>query len=88
MNFFKQLYSDQAGVSFGRVATTVCLVNAIGWVWLIVWRTGALPPLEGVTFFTLSFYAGGKLIGKAAQVFTAFAPKKDDAPGGEGPKPQ
>ena len=74
--FLKQLFSDAPGVSFGRAATAVCLVAGIVWVTRVVWITNALPALDGVTFWALSFYVGGKALGKGAEVLSAFALKQ------------
>lgn len=76
MNFIKRLFSDEPGVSFGRVATAVCLLAAIVWVTHVVWATHAIPALDGVTFWALSFYGVGKALGKGAEVLTAFAKKE------------
>ena len=78
MNFLKQLFSDQPGVSFGRMATFISLLAAIAWVTRVVWQTNAIPALDGITLFVVSFYAGGKLIGKAAEVLG-----KKDSKGGD-----
>ena len=83
MNFLKQLFSDQPGASFGRVATFISLVAAIVWVTRVVWKTNAIPPLDGVTFWAASFYVGGKIIGKTAEI---LGKGKVEGPSADGQK--
>jgi hypothetical protein len=42
------------------VGTFIALLSACAWVSRIVWKTGALPGLEGLTFFIASLYGLGK----------------------------
>jgi hypothetical protein len=58
--FINQLFSEAGTASFSRVGTFLALVCSCGWVSAIVWRTGALPSLDGVTFFIASLYGLGK----------------------------
>ncbi len=60
MNWLKQLLSDSNEASFSRVASGIGLLCSCGWVSYIVWRTHALPGLEGLTVFISSFYGLGK----------------------------
>ncbi|MFB3921586.1 MAG: hypothetical protein ACE145_07680 [Terriglobia bacterium] len=59
-NFFQQLFSESGTASFSRVGTFITLLCACAWVTRIVWKTGALPGLEGLTFFIVSLYGLGK----------------------------
>ena len=58
--FFNELFSEAGTASFSRVGTFLALVCSCSWVSTIVWRTSALPSLEGVTFFIASLYGLGK----------------------------
>ena len=58
--FLQQMLSESGEASFSRVGTFLCLLFACGWVSYIVWRTHALPSLEGLTFFIASLYGLGK----------------------------
>jgi len=60
VNFLKELFSDHSGASFSRVGSFISLLFACVWVSRIVWRTGALPNLEGLTFLISSLYGLGK----------------------------
>mgnify|MGYP001587562587 CR=1 FL=1 len=59
-DFLRQLFSESGMASFSRVGTSVALLCACVWVSRIVWKTGALPGLEGLTFFIASLYGLGK----------------------------
>lgn len=69
MNFLKQLFSDQPGVSFGRTGSFIALVASIYWVTVIVLRTSTLPDLSGLTFFIGSLYVLGKGVGTVRAIF-------------------
>ncbi len=58
--FLRDLFSESGTASFSRVGTFIALVGACAWVSRIVWKTGALPGLEGLTFFIASLYGLGK----------------------------
>ena len=58
--FLQQLFSDSAQASFSRVGAFLAMVCACLWVSYIVWRTAALPNLEGPTLFIASLYGLGK----------------------------
>ncbi len=60
MNFLKALFSDRVGPSFSRVGSFVALLFSCVWVSRIVWRTGALPSLDGLTLLISSLYGLGK----------------------------
>jgi hypothetical protein len=75
MGFLKSLFSDEPGISFGRLATFIALLAVIVWVTKIVWHTNALPALDGVTLFAVSFYGTGKLLGKGAQLIAGLTGK-------------
>ncbi len=59
-NYLRQLFSESGEASFSRVGALVALVFACVWVSYIVHRTGALPALEGLTFFIAALYGLGK----------------------------
>jgi hypothetical protein len=58
--FLSELFSESGQASFSRVGTFVALISACVWVSRIVWKTGALPGLEGLTLFIASLYGLGK----------------------------
>ncbi len=58
--FLIQLFSEAGTASFSRVGTFLALVSSCAWVSTIVWRTSALPSLEGLTFFIATLYGLGK----------------------------
>ncbi len=58
--FLHELFSESGQASFSRVGTFLALVFACVWISRIVWQTGALPSLEGLTFFIASLYGLGK----------------------------
>ena len=59
--FLEQLFSESGQASFSRVGTFVALISACIWVSRIVWKTGALPGLEGLTLFIATLYGLGKV---------------------------
>lgn len=58
--FFRQLLSESGEASFSRVGAGAALFCGCVWVSRIVWRTGDLPNLEGLTFFIAALYGLGK----------------------------
>ncbi len=58
--FLRELFSETDGASFSRLGSFVALLFSCGWVTYIVHKTGALPGLEGVTFFIATLYGLGK----------------------------
>jgi hypothetical protein len=58
--FLSELFSESGQASFSRVGTFVALISACVWVSRIVWKTGTLPGLEGLTLFIASLYGLGK----------------------------
>jgi len=67
--FFQELFSESGAASFSRVGTFIALVGACAWVSRIVWKTGALPGLEGLTLFIATLYGLGKAGETVQQVF-------------------
>jgi hypothetical protein len=65
-SFLQQLFSEAGTASFSRVGTFIALISACVWVSRIVWKTGALPGLEGLTVFIATLYGLGKA-GETAQ---------------------
>jgi hypothetical protein len=65
-SFLGQLFSESGAASFSRLGSFVALLSACGWVSYIVWKTRALPALDGLTFFIASLYGLGKA-GETAQ---------------------
>jgi len=64
--FILGLFSESGAVSFARLGSFVALLSACGWVSYIVFKTRALPGLDGLTFFIASLYGLGKA-GETAQ---------------------
>ena len=60
VTFLKELFSDNNTASFSRLGSFVALLFACIWVSRIVWRTGGLPNLEGLTILISSLYGLGK----------------------------
>ena len=60
VTFLKELFSDNNTASFSRIGSFIALLFACIWVSRIVWRTGALPGLEGLTLLIASLYGLGK----------------------------
>ena len=58
--FLKELFSDYNGASFSRLGSFIALLFGCVWVSRIVWRTGALPGLDGLTLLISSLYGLGK----------------------------
>jgi len=58
--FLQQLFSESGAASFGRVGSFLALGFSCVWVTYIVWRTRALPGLDGLTFFIGTLYGLGK----------------------------
>jgi hypothetical protein len=58
--FLTELFSESGRASFSRVGTFVALISGCIWVSRIVWQTGALPGLEGLTLFIATLYGLGK----------------------------
>ena len=60
MNFLHQLFSESGEASFSRLGSFLALLFGCAWVSFIVWKTGALPDLEGLALFIASLYGLGK----------------------------
>ena len=58
--FLKQLFSESGEASFSRVGSFLALLFTCAWVSYLVWKTRALPGLEGLTFFIGTLYGLGK----------------------------
>ncbi|MBZ5516454.1 MAG: hypothetical protein LAN62_16705 [Acidobacteriia bacterium] len=71
--FLRQLFSEGGEASFSRVGTLIALACACAWVSRIVWKTGALPALEGLTVFIASLYG----LGKAGETVQRVLGKKE-----------
>ena len=59
-NFLSHLFSESGEASFSRVGSFLALLFSLAWLTYIVWKTHAVPGLEGLTFFIGSLYALGK----------------------------
>lgn len=70
-DFLKQLFSESGAASFSRVASCIALLSSCAWVTYIVWRTHALPSLEGIAVFISSFYGLGKAGETVQRVFAS-----------------
>lgn len=60
MRFINQLFSESGEASYGRTASFVTLMVAIGWISYLVWKTHQLPHLDGVTGFISMLYGLSK----------------------------
>jgi hypothetical protein len=58
--FLQQLFSESGEASFSRLGAFITLLFACLWISYIVWRTGSLPSLDGLTFFIATLYGLGK----------------------------
>lgn len=71
--FLHELFSESGTASFSRVGTFIVLAGACVWISRIVWETGALPALEGLTLFIASLYG----LGKAGETVQRVVRKKE-----------
>jgi hypothetical protein len=71
--YLRELFSESGAASFSRVGTFIALLSACVWVSRIVWKTGALPGLEGLTFFIATLYG----LGKAGETVQSVLGKKE-----------
>ena len=71
--YLHDLFSESGAASFSRVGTFIALLSACVWVSRIVWKTGALPGLEGLTFFIATLYG----LGKAGETVQSVLGKKE-----------
>ncbi|MBZ5543359.1 MAG: hypothetical protein LAO07_06725 [Acidobacteriia bacterium] len=71
--FLRQLFSECDTASFSRVGTFLALGCACLWVSRIVWKTAALPALDGLTIFIASLYG----LGKAGETVQRVLGKKE-----------
>jgi hypothetical protein len=60
MRFISQLFSESGEASYGRTASFLTLLVAIGWISYLVWKTHELPHLEGITVFISTLYGLSK----------------------------
>jgi hypothetical protein len=77
VNFFKQLFSDQPGVSFGRVASEQLIIAVIVWVSFFLWKNHQFPEvmtIAALNALALSPYTLGKGLGKAAEILGQKTP--------------
>ena len=84
MNWLKQLFSAEPGISFGRVASVPFILAVIIWISYFLWTTahseaGIRFPDIGIiaalNALALSFYTVGKGIGKTADILTNRKPE-------------
>lgn len=76
-NFLHEVFSESNAASFSRLGSFLALLFSCGWVSYIVWKTGSLPGLDGVTFFIVTLYGLGK-VGQTVQ--RALSGKGTSAP--------
>jgi hypothetical protein len=67
----REVLSEPNGgtLSWGRIASTVCLVAAIVWVSRVAFHNWSIPSLDGIATFVLGPYAANK-VSTAAQSFS------------------
>ena len=58
--YLRQLFSESGEASFSRVGSFLALISSLAWLSYIVWKTHAVPGVEGLTVFISSLYALGK----------------------------
>jgi hypothetical protein len=73
-------------LSWGRIAATASLVAAIVWVSHLVFRSGTLPSLDGISGFVVAPYAANR-VATAVQSFSQN-PVAPAAPAPVPPPPQ
>ena len=73
MRFISQLLSESGEASYGRSASFLALLMAIGWISFIVWKTHELPHLEGLTVFISTLYG----LSKTGETVQRVMGKKD-----------
>jgi len=71
--YLHDLFSESGAASFSRVGTFIALVSACVWVSRIVWKTGTMPGLEGLTLFIATLYG----LGKAGETVQSVLGKKE-----------
>jgi hypothetical protein len=71
--YMHELFSEAGTASFSRVGTFLALVCACLWVSRIVWKTAALPTLDGLTLFIATLYG----LGKAGETVQRVLGKKE-----------
>ncbi len=59
-DFLLKLFSESGQASFSRVGSFLALLFSCAWVSFLVWKTRALPSLEGLTLFIATLYGLGK----------------------------
>ena len=64
--FVSHLFSESGEASFSRVGSFLALVFSLGWLTYIVWKTHAVPGLDGLTLFIGTLYGVGK-VGETVQ---------------------
>jgi len=85
-DFLRQLFSESGAASFSRAGALLALICACTWVTYLVWRTGALPSLEGLTLFITSLYALGKVNETVQRVMAKAAELRAAPPSSEAPQ--
>jgi len=73
-DFFKQLFSDSPGASFGRAASAWLIVAVTAWISFFLWKNSHFPDvvtIAALNALALSPYTLGKGIGKAAEILAA-----------------
>jgi hypothetical protein len=73
MEFWKGVFTDGGSPSFSRVASGVALAFVCGWVTAIVYRTHAIPELNGVCLFIGTLYGTNS----ALNAFKSFGEHKE-----------
>lgn len=58
--FLRQLFSESGEASYSRIGSFLALLFACGWVSVIVYKTHALPELQGLALFVATLYGLGK----------------------------
>jgi hypothetical protein len=73
---FREIMSEpgpNGTLSWGRVASSVCLLASVVWASHIVFTTHAFPAFDGITGFVVAPYGANK-VATAAQAFSNPAP--------------
>lgn len=69
MDFFKKAFSDGEQPSSGRLIMGIFAIAAVVWISYIVYKTGAIPELGGLTFFVGAPFIISKGTGAASDYF-------------------
>lgn len=60
--------SPTGNMSWGRVGSTIALLASVFWISYVLYTTGHIPPMDGITGYVIAPYTANKVT-TAAQSF-------------------